>query len=610
MARFVVLDHSLTRVGGHHYEQAVQVLRAATSRGYQAVLATHRRFKQQKLLPASWQVLPLFADESYDCLDDYPLDIHGTPLRPHTSEAVARRTRARRPGWLWRIRLSLDCRQRRRRIERFAEACRRLHQAVSLRSGDQVFVPTTSLFDLLGLVRFLQGEPVRTGVVWHALFHYGFLQGREQEYAAQGECQRRVGQQLRYLLDAAAGAQLRLYGTTQRLADQFNRLGVCPFGVLPFPVDRHAFRNDARSLRPAVLRLTCAGFLRREKGKQLASDLVRGLWPDELRPGHVQLLVQTNWRRARRMLPAEARLPVRLRSALDHRAADPIIWLRHPLTRDAYIDLVRSSDIAVFLHDGRAYYTRCSGVLIEMLSGGIPVLVPAGSWLADQVADAIYDHLAQVAQDATRVGHCGPQHLRWAADQGPPLTPPSAGHSPPHAAPNRGRLTLPEVPDGASFLLLEMQLDKTVAPGTFVRLVVEQQRATAARPVKRDDAVVGPGIAGPVIRHLVAIHPAASSLTVTLTHAYGGVLGGFHRFSASLLRPPRNGPATYPLGKVGLVFSDVGQVPGLVREMRQHYEHYRTTARQFAQQWRREHDAAGVVDRLLRARAPAAGAVA
>ncbi len=56
MVRFVVLDHSLTRVGGHHYEQATQILRAADSRGYQPVLVTHRRFSQQDLLPEHWQV--------------------------------------------------------------------------------------------------------------------------------------------------------------------------------------------------------------------------------------------------------------------------------------------------------------------------------------------------------------------------------------------------------------------------------------------------------------------------------------------------------------------------------------------------------------------------
>ena len=96
----------------------------------------------------------------------------------------------------------------------------------------------------------------------------------------------------------------------------------------------------------------------------------------------MQLVLQTNWRQARRTLPPQVSIPWRFQSRIDPASDAPFAWLKHPLSRDEYIQVVRDSDVALFLHDGRAYYSRCSGVLVDMLAAGIPVLVPAGSWLA------------------------------------------------------------------------------------------------------------------------------------------------------------------------------------------------------------------------------------
>ncbi|HJT30633.1 MAG TPA: hypothetical protein VJ783_01105 [Pirellulales bacterium] len=46
MFKFVLIDQSLTDVGGHHYEYARRVLGAAESAGYQPVLAANRKCKQ------------------------------------------------------------------------------------------------------------------------------------------------------------------------------------------------------------------------------------------------------------------------------------------------------------------------------------------------------------------------------------------------------------------------------------------------------------------------------------------------------------------------------------------------------------------------------------
>lgn len=51
MEKFVLIDQSITDMGGHHHEYAVRVLRAAAADGYEPVLATHRDFERDVMDP-------------------------------------------------------------------------------------------------------------------------------------------------------------------------------------------------------------------------------------------------------------------------------------------------------------------------------------------------------------------------------------------------------------------------------------------------------------------------------------------------------------------------------------------------------------------------------
>ncbi len=404
MARFVVLDHSLIGMGGHHYEQAVQILQAADRLGLEPVLSC-----QPALHAAPSAATPL---ASADRLCGGIARLPGRLSLGHAGPAVVDRgtggwhptggavaacgTRcgaadvaelpASPPHGAFCVGLCRDP-----RANRFAEWGPRVH------SHNIVVRPVGA-----GTLPASDAGRRRSHVAWAVSLR--ILQGREPQYAQQEAVERQVRRQLEYLLQHFPRGRLRLYGTTQRLVEQYNRLSLSEFEVLPFPVDAHALRGAAPPEASRKLRLTCAGYLRREKGKVLASRFVEGLWSNELASGHMQLVVQTNRRQAVRMLPRNAVVPMDFKSALSDTDVDPIVWLRHPLTREAYVDLIRQSDMAVFLHEDRAYYTRCSGVLVEMLAGGVPVLVPAGSWLADQVSESIYEHLDGLRSTAPGIG--------------------------------------------------------------------------------------------------------------------------------------------------------------------------------------------------------------
>ncbi len=73
----------------------------------------------------------------------------------------------------------------------------------------------------------------------------------------------------------------------------------------------------------------------------------------------------------------------------------PVVYLPHPLERERYVELIRSTDIGLLFYDSRVYYGRRAGVLGELLACGKPVIVPAGCWLANQIQEPIFKYADQ-----------------------------------------------------------------------------------------------------------------------------------------------------------------------------------------------------------------------
>ena len=59
---------------------------------------------------------------------------------------------------------------------------------------------------------------------------------------------------------------------------------------------------------------------------------------------------------------------------------------RGGLGRDDYVSLFARTDLALFPYQRIPYRQRASGILSESILAGLPVVVPSGTWLAEQVA--------------------------------------------------------------------------------------------------------------------------------------------------------------------------------------------------------------------------------
>lgn len=614
MPRFFLLDHSLKGIGGHHFDYALHVLGAATRLGFETVVASNRKFRGQAELPSGSRVFPLFRYHTYNrytlfCGDRHRLvDPQHKPPHPGdgtqrwnlTNFCAALRTQ-------WREFKELKHRngpQRRKRD--LAEGCTKLFTRVPLAAGDHVFVPTLSELDLLGLVEFWESSPQSQYADWHLQFHFNFLDGREPEFSEQ---QHRVEQMGKLFGDALARVphhRLHCYNTSHELTRQYNLLGVADFQNLAYPINPSFYTGKSGRVAPGPLRVTCAGGIREEKGQSGLESLVDTLWNDYLAPGKLQLVVQTGKKKLSThpkfqvFLPTPSSVPPKVRLPREV-CDDPVAYIRHPLGLKDYADLVSRADIGLLLYDSRRYYTRRAGVMGELLAAGVPVIVPAGCWLAEQISEPIFRHQLKLESQLPVVGRIAPSEMTWQCAAGEGSRANTAGTRILCGDETSAAQTVLNVPDESRELLTSFEWMPDAEAGEYVKLSAEFVAADGGA-LGRFDAIVGQRNSGDAVPALFHLPAGAARVRLTCRNAYHYRPLGLRKFGATWLGASGEG-AYCPSGAVGLIAADAKQAATLVREMCDHYDHYRRTAEAFSHGWFAAHDPLRTVEQLTKAHA-------
>lgn len=570
MNRFILIDHSLKDLGGHYYTYASCVLPAAQRAGFSCVLATHQDFRDFDALPRSWHVHAIFRRKSY------------SQRTPDVSESGRLLHE-----WWGRVRHAWRTRKRLHAATGFAEDCAALFERVRLQAGDHVFIATASELDLEGLGLFLQSRADCRGVNWHLQFHLGIFRGRDPDYSAQRADTETMRQVFQGALDALTEHRVRLYCTTEQLSAQYARLGVAEFRTLPYPV--HPLFRENHALRPAhePARIACLGHSRREKGYRELPVIVRSLWNDYLRTGRAQLLLQT------RRLDLRRRLDAVVAELGGNSATPAIAYAEFPLELEQYAALVRSADVGMFLYDSARYYARCSGVLLEMLSAGVPVIVPAGCWLAEQISEENQGYLEGLAAGAGAV-HC----IGAEEPAAPGPRPGRLGRNAPrHDAsrisftdtPSFSEVNLPA--DGAS-LLLRFRWLSPESCGTYARIDLEQFNSRGTR-LSCFASIAGPRPHQEQVHVMFHLNSGATRARLRWSNAWDtGPISLARLEYVALVGEQR------PAGAVGLTAADLGQTAELLHDILQHIEHYRRAAAQFATRCAQHHNADQVIAQL------------
>jgi len=526
MPKFILIDQSLRDLGGHHYPYAHTVLTAAQRAGWQPVLAVNRGFRQRAALPAEWHVHSLYAHESYS---RHTLDTQALAAQnPAAGRAAQRPAFAR---W-WRAGM------RSRRAAHFARDCARLFELESLGRGDVVFLATMSELDLWGLSAFLKSSGIGMDCDWHLQFHFGIFNGREPDYGAQRTAAEAMRDSLGGALRQSGAQRLHFHCTTQQLTTQYQSLGVARFATLPYPV--HELFEPRPGPQAAPLRIACLGHSRREKGYGQLPPLLRALWDEWFGRARAQLVLQTHHPRQRRGLEQL------VRSLTPAGAAPPpaLDFAGFPLPLAGYAELLCGADVGLMLYDSTRYYARCSGVLLEMLCAGVPVLVPAGGWLAEQIESVNQAYLDEIA------ARCAP-----------PVPLADDGWVP--------------VPASAGALMLACEWRADAEPGEYLRLEFSAESAAGAGAPPAQ-VILGARAGSLPVRCLLPLPPGCRRLRVTPHNAWRQAAAPATHYAWSVL------PEAPPMGALGLSFAATGEIPRLLRDLLHHAEHYRSRARAHA----------------------------
>ena len=371
--RFIIVDQSLKGFDGHHYEYDLAVARAAAGRGYAVAVLANKRFSDTGTFPAT--IVPWFPESSYEAHRNTPAALilrAITPLpAPMRRMIIAAGSLARRV-----IRRLGKGPGPSPALPGLGKSLAEWLEREQLRPEDHVFIHSLSNAEFLSLSRVL----TETRAV--ATFHVLLRRDAEEENAVT-QAHGGVGPALLALVGSPEpGTRLRLYADTRQLAEQYDALGGSPrFGVLPIPhcLDEQSPPPDRGPGLP--LRLVYLGNARSEKGFDLLPGLLAGLKKDCFDTGRAKLVAQAN-------------IPVSLEEADIARAVkrlsaypgSQVELLERELSLEAFQDLLHSADVVLLPYRADLYRRRSSGILVQALAAGKPVVVPQDSWLAAEAS--------------------------------------------------------------------------------------------------------------------------------------------------------------------------------------------------------------------------------
>jgi hypothetical protein len=376
--RLILVDDNIRNTGGHYFELASLLLNAAQQIGYQPVLAPHQQFDQVEAADPRWELIPTFQTRR---LVDWSLgvdgnsttrrDLNGNPIGGSPIQNTWHRLRDQ---------VSRPTRRPATMLRQWSRDLAGLLQRLKPTAADVLLVNTGDDFAMLALasaLRQVDCPPLRVDVI----FHFALVDGEQADLNSRLQ---QIGQQVNGCLKIMQPNQIHLHATTEPLARQMRQAEFGrPVTTIPYPTRGCEIRQTATA-RPKVV---LAGLPRREKGRGAMRQLLAAVEHKLLRPNRFQFSMH---------LPADrwqSMIPPTLQGAVEQAANAPAknssleVMFAH-LTTDQYHRWLDTADIGLFLYQPDRYVARCSGVLLEMMARGIPVIVPDRCWLSDQVRAA------------------------------------------------------------------------------------------------------------------------------------------------------------------------------------------------------------------------------
>ena len=627
--RFIFFDQNIRKVGGHFLELATVILDAAERMGFEPWLVTHRDFGASSILNGSEAVLARESNSNPKPSGLFESPSPGFQL-PEELQGRDWQIRPQMPYWkMHRWALNVDGNSRVARdpdgnpqgsglrilwqnfvdrihgtrpqvmLRQHADAIVQVFKEVQPTSDDVVLFGTCDEFSGLAIPLALKVASLQEAIDIHLLFHSNFIAKRQGDWVTRPCVQNELKLQLHQIISGAKPHRIHCWATTAELRDQLNLLTMSrQFSGIDYPIRRNANITQPSLGKP--LRLLLGGAIRTEKGSKQISGLLEQLWESQLKPGHWQVAMQVSSRSATTIFPRHLRSKITFDDQDDHQV--PLLLMVDKLRAGEYQRFIASANAGLFLYDAQRYYARCSGVLVEMLASGIPVVVPAGCWLSRQIAPSIAQHCSQ-QQILRELYNC-------------------VGLKSITSRPTKG--------NSISFTVSHGNVEKTIAAAGVLSVDAHLSSPKADMSIvceviidqSRDDDYVGfelnqRDIHGIVIsaqrqycevftekpvRTIFQLSSQCTQASLCLFAPFRQRTMKMRSLRVCQLDGSEDGCA--PTASVGLIAATNREIPRLIDELTRHYEHYRQSAIENSSQWQQRHCGESLVETLLGSQNP------
>lgn len=192
-------------------------------------------------------------------------------------------------------------------------------------------------------------------------------------------------------------SKVRFYTDTPQLVDRYNSLSPIELIEIPVPFRQEKLSQNLLTKKAnQPLHLVYLGDARIEKGYLHLPNIVKDLWKDYLVTKKLRITIQSNFN-----INSGEKGILSSRLTLEQYPESMVKIIKNAMTTEEYYQLLMSADLLVIPYDNQSYRHRTSGVLTESLAAGKPVIVPANTWLASQIDDTrggIYQHPQEISQ--------------------------------------------------------------------------------------------------------------------------------------------------------------------------------------------------------------------
>ncbi len=397
-ARLLIVDQSLRDMVGHHFEYDLAVGDSAAEHGLSASVLAHASFKDQALfgdIPAT----PWFTQTYYSVdrsrsvqlarglLQKLPISLRAPLIRVGVS--VLGRLRARQGATSPAKTMPLPA---------FGAELGRYLDAQGFGSQDHVLIHTINMSELhsaMAALATVEGGP---------MLHVVLRRDADEPGIRSGPWGGAPGAFERLAAAPALARRIAFYTDSAGLARQYGEMAPdLLFRVLPVPYPAPAGHPVGRSRQAGPLRLTYVGDARVEKGYDHLPQLMSELGETLIDGRTARLVAQSN-----AAMSLEDDVIARARAALKRYPTTQVELLTQVLAVDEFNTLLSDADIVILPYDAQNYRNRSSGILVQAIAAGKPVVIPSRTWLSDTApagTNVQFDtpkHLGQAVATAIR----------------------------------------------------------------------------------------------------------------------------------------------------------------------------------------------------------------